>query len=286
MKIFQKTIETTLAIAFFVLATSVINSAYAAQALEPKLAISPSRIEMSPDNKSTESITVLNLGSEPMQVEVYVQNWDFDANNNYRALPPNEQSLDQWLIINPVRLTIPAKSQQTVRLAVRPRVQPEHGEHRAMVFFNQLSGEEQGRDFNYKFNVGVPIYAYFGDVKRKADVLGMEFDPIKLQFAFDIASKGNSYVRPEGVFVAMKAKDAGSDADILKRLDLEKMTVDGLGALASGKLSAKPVFAGTRRQVTSPVPIKEILNEPYVVAIKVTLGGQTFSEVYRINIGE
>lgn len=256
----------------------------AAQNLEPKLAISPSRIEISPEKKANESITVLNLGSKPMQVEVYVQNWDFDANNNYRALPPNEQSLDQWLIINPVRLTIPAKSQQTVRLAVRPRVEPEPGEHRAMVFFRQLN--EDGKGFNFKFNVGVPIYAYFGDVKREADVLGMEFDPIKLQFVFDIASKGNSYVRPEGVFVAMKATDAGSDADILKRLDLEKMTVDGLGALASGKLSAKPVFAGTRRQVTSPVPIKEILNEPYVVAIKVTLAGQTFSEVYRINIGE
>ena len=271
-----------LALAFILLVAS--EAAVSAQNLEPKLAISPSRIEISPEKKATESITVLNLGSTPMQVEVNVQNWDFDANNNYRALAPNEQSLDQWLIINPVRLTIPAKSQQTVRLAVRPRVKPDDGEHRAMVFFRQLN--DQGKGLNYKFNVGVPIYAYFGDVKRDADLLGMEFDPIKLQFAFDIASKGNSYVRPEGVFIAMKAADAGSDADLLKRLDLEKMTVDGLGALASGKLAAKPVFSGTRRQVTSPVPIKEILNESYVVAIKVAIGQQTFAEVYRINIGE
>ena len=256
----------------------------AAQNLEPKLAISPSRLEMNPEKKATESITVLNLGSKPMQVEVYIQNWDFDNNNNYRALPPTEQSLDQWLIINPVRLTIPAKSQQTVRLAVRPRVKPEAGEHRAMVFFRQLN--EQGRGLNFKFNVGVPIYAYFGEVNREAELLGMEFDPIKLRFIFDIASKGNAYVRPEGVFVAMKASEAGSDEDILKRLNLNTMTVDGLGALASGKLAAKPVFAGTRRQVTSPVPIKEILNESYVVAIKATIGEQSFAEVYRINIGE
>lgn len=272
----------TLAITLFLLLIS--EGVVAAQNLEPKLAISPSRIEMSPDKKATESITVLNLGSTPMQVEVYVQNWDFDANNNYRALPPNEQSLDQWLIINPVRLTIPAKSQQTVRLAVRPRVKPDDGEHRAMVFFRQLN--DQGKGLNYKFNVGVPIYAYFGEVKRQVDLLGMEFDPIKLQFVFDIASKGNAYVRPEGVFIAMKASEAGSDEEILKRLDLNKLTVDGLGALASGKLSVKPVFAGTRRQVTSPVPIKEILNESYVVAIKATVGEQTFAEVYRINIGE
>ncbi len=272
----------TLAITLFLLLIS--EGVVAAQNLEPKLAISPSRIEMSPDKKATESITVLNLGSTPMQVEVYVQNWDFDANNNYRALPPNEQSLDQWLIINPVRLTIPAKSQQTVRLAVRPRVKPDDGEHRAMVFFRQLN--DQGKGLNYKFNVGVPIYAYFGEVKRQVDLLGMEFDPIKLQFVFDIASKGNAYVRPEGVFIAMKASEAGSDEEILKRLDLNKLSVDGLGALASGKLSVKPVFAGTRRQVTSPVPIKEILNESYVVAIKATVGEQTFAEVYRINIGE
>ncbi len=268
----------------FVLFLFSSESVVAAQNLEPKLAISPSRIEMTPEKKATESITVLNLGSSPMQVEVYIQNWDFDVNNNYRALPPNEQSLDQWLIINPVRLTIPAKSQQTVRLAVRPRVKPDDGEHRAMVFFRQLN--DQGKGLNYKFNVGVPIYAYFGEVKRESELLGMDFDPIKLQFVFDIANKGNAYVRPEGVFIAMKATDAGSDADILKKLDLEKMTVDGLGALASGKLAAKPVFAGTRRQVLSAVPIKEILNESYVVAIKATIGQQTFAEVYRINLGE
>jgi len=256
----------------------------AAQNLEPKMAISPSRIEMSPEKKATESITVLNLGSEPMQVEVYVQNWDFDANNNYRALPPNEQSLDQWLIINPVRLSIPAKSQQTVRLAVRPRVKPEDGEHRAMVFFRQLN--QQGKGFNFKFNVGVPIYANFGEVNREAELLGMEFDPIKLRFVFDILSRGNAYVRPEGVFIAMKAAQAGTDEDLLERLDLNKMSVNNLGSLAGGKLAAKPVFAGNRRQITSPVPIKEILNESYVVAIKVKIGSQTFSEVYRINIGE
>lgn len=278
-----KTIVTSLALCWVAM-LGFSQKVMAAQNLEPKLAISPSRIEMYPDTKSTESITVLNLGSSPMQVELSVQNWDFDNNNNYRALPPTPQSLDQWLIINPVRLTIPAKSQQTVRIAVRPRVEPVDGEHRAMVFFRQLNSE--GKGLNFKFNVGVPIYAFFGEVTREAELLGMEFDPIKLQFVFDVASKGNSYVRPEGVFLAMKAADAGSDADILKRLDLEKMTVDGLGTLASGKLAAKPIFAGTRRQVTSPVPIKEILNEPYVVAIKASIGQQTFAEVYRINIGE
>ncbi|MHC9511511.1 fimbrial biogenesis chaperone [Kangiella sp. M94] len=274
-------LKTAFAFGFVLLLSAEVK---AAQNLEPKLAISPSRIEMTPDKKASESITVLNLGSKPMVVEVNVQNWDFDANNNYRSLPPNEQSLNQWLIINPVRLTIPAKSQQTVRLAVRPRVKPEDGEHRAMVFFRQLTDE--GKGLNFKFNVGVPIYAYFGEVKREAELLGMDFDPIKLQFVFDIASKGNAYVRPEGVFIAMKASEAGSDADILKRLDSNKMTVNKLGALASGRLSAKPVFAGTRRQVTSPVPIKELLNEPYVVAIKATVGDQSFAEVYRINSGE
>lgn len=275
------TLQTALLVVITLLVTPKVN---AAQNLEPKLAISPSRIEISPEKKATESITVLNLGSKPMEVEVNVQNWDFDNNNNYRALPPNEQSLDQWLIINPVRLKIPAKSQQTVRLAVRPRVEPEAGEHRAMVFFRQLN--DQGKDINFKFNVGVPIYAYFGEVKREAELFGMEFDPIKLQFVFDIASKGNAYVRPEGVFIAMKAADAGTDTELLERLDLNKMSVDNLQALAGGKLAAKPVFAGTRRQVISSVPIKEIVNEPYVVAIKATIGDRTIEEIYRINIGE
>ena len=39
------------------------------------------------------------------------------------------------MIINPVEFTIPAGGEQVVRFAVRPRAQPEPGEHRAMVFF-------------------------------------------------------------------------------------------------------------------------------------------------------
>ena len=60
------------------------NTIVAAQSgLKPQLAISPSRVVLQPDEvNATKSVTVLNLGSKPMQVEVSVQNWDFDEDND------------------------------------------------------------------------------------------------------------------------------------------------------------------------------------------------------------
>ena len=202
---------------FLVFLTGVSGNAIAAQKLQPAIAISPPRLEMHPESgKASESITVLNMSSNPMQLKVAVNNWDLDLDNKFRALAPTEQSLDQWLIINPVRLTIPANSQQTVRLAIRPRAKPEAGEHRAMIFFKQLPDPTKKGQIN--FNVGVPVYAYYGDVKRTAEVHSIDFNSSEMEFIFDVTNTGNSYVRPEGHYLVMSSENAGGDEELFDLL--------------------------------------------------------------------
>jgi P pilus assembly chaperone PapD len=249
--------------------------------LQPQLAISPSRIEFEPDEvRGTQSVTVLNLGAEPMQVEVSVQNWDFDDDNNYRALPPTPQSLDQWLIINPVRLTIPAKGQQTVRMAIRPKAKPEAGEHRAMVFFKQQR-REGAKGVNVQFNVGVPVYAFFGDVRESATLHSMNYSAETQLLSFDISNQGNVYARPQGFFMVVEDSST-EDAELLALLNGKDGEVKG-EAIASGKISSKPVFAGERRTVTHSLPVTEPLPQNYTLVIKANIAGESFEKVYRIN---
>ena len=261
------------------LLVSGLHVVHAAQnKLKPKLAISPPRLEIYPEQeKNGYSITVLNLASTPMTVEVTTQNWDLDENNVFIPLPPNEQSLDQWLIINPVRLMIPPNSQQTVRLAVRPRAKPEQGEHRAMVFFRQMP--EAGKRGQVNFNVGVPIYAYFGEVKREAKVHSLTFLPEKQELNIDISNLGNAYIRPEGVFVVMKKNALKKHEDILAYLDFNNDKITAEGVVASGKVLPQPVFAPQRRILKNQIPFDKI-DEPYVLGIKMNIGEQVYEETF------
>lgn len=251
--------------------------------LQPQLAISPSRIEIK-DNETNkaQSITVLNLGSTPMDVEVSVQNWDFDESNNYRALAPTPQSLDQWLIINPVRLKVPANGQQTVRMAVRPKAKPDAGEHRAMVFFRQVRGTDTDKGVNVKFKVGVPIYAYFGDVEHQAMLHEVELNEAHNELMFDVSNQGNAYVRPQGFFMIVPTENVESDAELLGRLDVLTGNIGDFEPLFKNKFSAKPVFAGERRSVAAALSADEKLPQSYRLVVKAHVADTIFEKVYLI----
>ena len=72
------------------------------------------------------------------QVKVTVANWTLDEQGEIRELPTDENSLDRWLIVSPLEFELPGKSTQTIRVAIRPAVELAPGEHRAMVYFNEV----------------------------------------------------------------------------------------------------------------------------------------------------
>jgi fimbrial chaperone protein len=282
--VFRKIVSIFLILILSGLMLSESIHAASQKGLQPQLAISPSRVEFNTDEvRSTKSVTVLNLGSEPMSVEVSVQNWDFDENNNYRALPPTPQSLDQWLIINPVRLTIPAKSQQTVRMAIRPKAKPMDGEHRAMIFFKQQQ-KEHSKGVNVQFNVGVPVYAFFGETIENAVFHGMSYSKESQELTFDLTNKGNVYIRPEGVF-RIVGETSLSDEELLSQLKLNMGESQGK-YIEQGKLNSKPVFAGERRTVKSALPLTKSLPDDYALVLKVDIAGTVYEKVYRVTNGK
>ena len=114
----------------------LVASVITAGAVPPaQIAVSPSRfeIEIGP-SPTTEALRVFNFSDRPVDVQASVAHWELDRNSRVVIVEPTEQSLDQWIVMNPLRFTIPAGGSQTMRFSIRPKTAPDPGEHRAMIY--------------------------------------------------------------------------------------------------------------------------------------------------------
>jgi hypothetical protein len=227
----------------------------AARAATPpaQIAVSPSKFELKIGARSTtQSVTLMNLGDQPVDIDVAVANWDLDEANQVQLLEPDEQSLDQWMVINPLRFTVPGGGSQTVRFSIRPRVEPEPGEHRAMIYFNQVLPDASEHVVRVKFSVGVAVYGLVGEIERRGtlhdvDVVGGTNPPVA---RLDVSSDGSAHVRMAGQYAIYPASDypgtehTGWSPDVRPN----EIEVPEL-AVSAGALPARPVLATTRREI-------------------------------------
>ncbi|MFN3414401.1 MAG: molecular chaperone, partial [Thermoanaerobaculum sp.] len=107
-------------------------------ALAGALAVSPPRLDITlVGSQAAEAVKVVNLDAAPIHLKVSVAHWRLDEHNRLELIPPTPQSADQWLLITPLEFVVEPGKSQTLRILVRPRVKPEAGEHRAMVFLEE-----------------------------------------------------------------------------------------------------------------------------------------------------
>jgi hypothetical protein len=270
-----------------------LGIAAAARAASPpaQIAVSPSRLEVEIGARSTtESLTLMNLGDGPVDVEVVVASWDLDESNQIRILEPNEQSLDQWIVINPLRFTVPGGESQTVRFSIRPRVRPEPGEHRAMIYFNQVLPEEERSQhiMRVKFSFGVAVYGLVGDVVRSGRLNDVRVDDGSnpLVARLDVSSDGSAHVRMTGQYAIYPA-DAypGSDkTSWIQDQSPREIQVPEL-AVAAGMLPARPVLAATRREVLLQTR-RELPPGDYVLDLNGDLEGEAIDVAIPFTIAE
>ena len=232
-------------------ATALLAAAAAAQTAT--IGISPLRIEMAlGERPAAEAIQIMNLGAAPIELAVSVSNWILDETNQVRVIEPTEQSLDQWIVISPLRFTVPPGKQQTVRFTVRPKVRPEPGEHRAMIFFDEVPEvEAQPGQTRVVGRIGVAVYAHVGDVTRRAvlDCIDVVSAGSTVAALFDISSTGTANARMAGRYVIWPADRfkglAASPPDFVP---------DGKGpppegAAEAAALPSTPVLPGFRRRI-------------------------------------
>lgn len=243
------------------------------------VAVSPPRFDIELTGPSaTEAFKVVNLGEHPVRFQVSVAHFALDENNRLQVIAPSPQSADQWLVVTPLTFTVDPGKAQSVRFAVRPRVKPEPGEHRAMIFLQELPPENKPFAMLNLAKIGVGVYVNVPPVERKARLHCVDFRWLgdALWAALDIESLGNAHVRPQGHFVVWpQALYPGRPGTAPVQETFGGPVKVPEGAVLAGLIPDVPILPGTRR--TLRFPLGSVEAGEYVVELVGQVQGEEFA---------
>lgn len=240
--------------------------------------VSPSRIELDIKAKQarSNSIQITNLSNKPAEMKAYVRNWIMDEKNELEDAPSSEQSLDQWIVFTPSRFTIPPRSTQTIRFAIRPKVKPAPGEYRAVIYLEEVGADNpDSQAISTLGRVGVVVYGYTGEVKRVGTVNSVSVDTKSnvIKALFDVSNKGNAHIRMNGQYAIWPAANyPGAKAT---------QPIAGVGnpktklpanIVQAGNLELPPILPDNRRQLLLPLT-RQLPPGNYVLDINGNLSG-------------
>jgi len=249
------------------------------------IGVSPPRFELKLDDKKakTQVFRVVNIDKQPATFRIYIQGWILNEKNEIQPVKSTEQSLDNWITVNPVSFTLPPGKTQTVRFSVRPRVKPQAGEHRALIFVEEVNSNPVKKDSSavkVLGRFGVAVYAYVGSPKKVGVLNSVSVDgkTNDIKASFDISSQGNAYVRMNGqyaVWAANKYPGASATKPIANLQEQKSKKPDGV--LDAGVLPSLPVLPGTRRQLILNIS-KKLPPGQYVLDINGDLNGSAIDK--------
>lgn len=241
------------------------------------ISVSPPRWEVDINNTQTrsKSIKILNLSKEPVEIKVYARHWIMSQDNELQESPSNEQSLDQWIVFTPSRFTIPARGTQTVRFAIRPRVKPTSGEHRGVLYLEEIpSGNQDSQVVTTVGRLGVVIYANAGEIKRVGvlNSVNVNAKSDKVTAMFDVSSTGNAHVRMKGQYAIYRAANYPG-ASVTKPINTNNSKAKlPDNVLDVGSLELPPVLPSNRRQLLLSIS-KKLPPGNYVLDLNGELSG-------------
>ncbi len=244
-----------------------------------QVAISPQIFTINLNGSSkTYAFRFMNFTKSPKRIQVVVNNWSMNGQGKIEIVPPTRQSLSPWIQINPREFTVAPGSSQVVRFAIRPALRLMPGEHRAMVFFDELPmpGEKHKKGtIRAFFRLGAAIYAQVGPKILRGRVLRSQASPRGVNF--EVRNTGNATVRFEGFYTVWRqAAKPGPEKAFPAHLGRD-LASDSLkmpkGMLAAARLPNDAVLPGASREVQLIFPPKYILPPGhYIIWMKGHLG--------------
>jgi P pilus assembly chaperone PapD len=253
-----------------------------------QVAVSPPRFELAiGDRPAVGAIRILNLSNRAITVRVKLANWILDEANQIQEVEPTAQSLVQWIVVNPLRFEIAAHDSQVVRFSIRPRVKPEPGEHRGVIFLEEVPPEEPGTSgLRLVFRYGVVVYGYVGEVKREGKLHSVNVDSRggAVTANFDIESTGSAHVRMSGQYAIWPAASFPGAEKTSVIADIEQAAATPPAPLLEvGSLPTTPVLPSFRRTVRF-TPVKQLPPGDYVLDIKGNLPGQPIDQAVAFHL--
>ena len=238
-----------------------------------RMGISPDRYQVSFDERGgeTQSLVIQNLSDKPLHLSLSVSNWDLDESNQISVAPPTENSLDQWIVINPVKITVPPATPQTVRWAILPRLKPQPGEYRAIIFIEEDLPEQQaadGTEVRMKMRYGMPIYAQVGEAVESARLQQVTVASDGTSAALELLNDGNKHARLGGNYGIWPSSEfPGSDKALgmLRELSPEEA---GSVDFMVGNLPGSVILPGDQRAL--PVTFAGLEEGEYTIQFNAT----------------
>ncbi|MGB3759540.1 MAG: fimbria/pilus periplasmic chaperone [Rivularia sp. (in: cyanobacteria)] len=242
------------------------------------IGVSPPRVEVKIKDKSrSKTIKIANFDKKPVEMRAYVRSWTVDKDGKLQLVKSTAQTLDQWIVFTPSRFTIPPGATQTVRFAIRPKLEPTPGEHRAMLYIEEIppQGRDNSKAVTTVGRLGVAIYAYAGEIKKVGvlNSVNVDSEPNGVKAVFDVSNTGNARVEMKGQYAIWQAANypGAKETQPLKKKGNEPVKLPE-NMLHAGTLNSAPVLADTRRQLVLPIK-KKLPPGNYVLDINGELGG-------------
>lgn len=243
-----------------------------------QIAIGPSRFEIDLDEKpTTQTFEVYNYKKNPVEINVSVFNWTLNDSNEVSIIPPTDQSLDQWFVINPTHFVVPPQKTQFVRFSIRPKVKPEPGEHRAIVYFTEVPSDSNTASVQVTSQIGIAVYGYAGEINRSAKFheLRVEPDSTGVYIKMDISNQGNAHVRLKGQYAVWPDSLYPGNEQTSQFQDMAKKEFSLPEPIITANfLPITPILPGARRTISFPLKTRL---EPgnYILDINAAVGDST-----------
>ncbi|GAB4185683.1 MAG: hypothetical protein Tsb002_09670 [Wenzhouxiangellaceae bacterium] len=217
-----------------------------------QVGISPRTLDVALDEDGrSHSFRLFNLSENEYRVRISVSHWTMDEQNQVELIPSTAESLDQWMIVNPLAFTIAAGESQTVRVGFRPQLELAEGEYRAMVYFDQElppDPKPESRQLRSRFRLGAAVYAHVGEIKPRATIDEVTIEGSRVNIT--ISNQGNTHVRLDGQWSIWSASDYPGATKTIQLSGLGKKDKPlPAGILAADWLPRTPVLPGHTRVI-------------------------------------
>jgi fimbrial chaperone protein len=249
-----------------------------------QIGVAPSMFELSIGQKPVnESVRLFNLKKTPANVKVEVYNWTLDEKNEVKLLPPDKQSLDRWILINPLSFTVEPGKSQVVRFSIRPTSKPEPGEHRAIIYFIEQPSTgltaDSTKALEILFKLGVGVYGQADPVKRSGNLNSLSFDKASSSLLADISNNGNVHSRLKGNYSVWKKDAFPGIGAAAKFADQQTQEKPPAGMIMSGQINQTPVLPGSHRTLATQIPLPKTPGN-YILAINGNIDGKAVEKTF------
>jgi P pilus assembly chaperone PapD len=179
--------------------------------------VSPLRVELAagPGSTTTQGITVINAGKEPVRVRATVTDWDLSKDGAPQfegAVPNGPYSASSWIRVAPPEQVIEAGKETTVRfsMTVPAGIQPAGYRTGVLFEFGPSTGDPVGRarEVMFKSRIATLIYVNIGQPPMAAELtdLRQRASGPQLQVVATVKNTSRRHVRTKGTLVVYDQK--------------------------------------------------------------------------------